>query len=175
MYDEIHGSHTDMSWKVMFYKNYARPRACFITWLAFWGRLPTKDRLAKINITTDGVCSFCGEQENIMHLFFQCRYTAQIWCCILNWLGYQRNTWDWRQESIWMSMEAKKKGWKRILLRMAATETIHHLWQARNALCFEQISPSPDLVHQIKAAVVLRAQFIKCVKNHVQLGSFEIN
>ncbi|XP_058784491.1 uncharacterized protein LOC131659296 [Vicia villosa] len=174
MYAEIHGSNTDMRWKAMFYKNFARPRACFITWLALWERLPTKDRLAKINIITDGVCVFCGEQDTMMHLFFQCRYTAQIWCCILNWLGYRRQAGNWRQESFWLSMETKKKGWRRVLLRMAATEAIYHIWQTRNALCFELIPPTRDLVPQIQSAVALRAQSAKCVKSHIHLGTFEI-
>ncbi|XP_058763603.1 uncharacterized protein LOC131637056 [Vicia villosa] len=174
MYAEIHGSDIDRDWKTMFYHNYARPRACFITWLVFWGRLPTKDRLAKIQIITDGICNFCGEQENLTHLFFQCRYTAHIWQRILIWIGYQRNSGDWTQEKLWLSLESKKKGWRRVLLRMTATETIYHLWQARNALCFEQITPSPDIVHQIQSAVVLRAQSIKCLKNHVHLVSLEI-
>ncbi|XP_058783811.1 uncharacterized protein LOC131658546 [Vicia villosa] len=174
MYNEIRGSDVDRSWKTIFYQNYARPQACFTMWLALWGRLPTKDRLAKIKILTDGLCNFCGNPKSIQHLFFTCSYTAQIWQRILTWLGYKRNSGDGTKESNWLSMESKKKGWRRILLRMAATESVYHLWQARNALCFEQTVPSQDMLQHIQNAVILRAQTKKCLKNHVQLANLEI-
>ncbi|KAL8513053.1 hypothetical protein ACS0TY_019294 [Phlomoides rotata] len=39
---------------------------------------------------TEKICKLCKEEEeNIMHLFFNCKVAGQIWNQILSWLGIQ--------------------------------------------------------------------------------------
>ncbi|XP_058734158.1 uncharacterized protein LOC131605877 [Vicia villosa] len=127
MYTELRGDRAVMNWRKMFYQNYARPRARFILWLTVLGRIPTKDRLARIGIHTDGKCIACDQPETVLHLFFDCNFTQQIWSKLLTWLGYPIQRRNWSNEWHWIIEEAAKKGWKRCLLKMVVAETIYHV------------------------------------------------
>lgn len=87
IYKELRGDKPPVASKKVFYSNVVRPRAVFILWLLFMGRLSTKDRLTKFGITTDGLCCFCGAMESADHLFFHCSITAPLWSAILTWTG----------------------------------------------------------------------------------------
>ncbi|XP_058776340.1 uncharacterized protein LOC131650651 [Vicia villosa] len=174
MYGEIRDNGIPVDWRKSFFHNFARPRACFVLWLALRNRLPTKDRLEKIQVITDGLCSFCGQTESINHLFFTCRYTHGIWQKLLTWLGYNRTSGDWTQESRWFSLETNKKGWKRKLLKMTMAELIYHVWQERNGLIFNKQPMGDDPVKQIQYLVVNRAYHRKELKGHVKLDTLNI-
>ncbi|CAK8565426.1 unnamed protein product [Lathyrus sativus] len=52
--------------------NKARPRPVIFLWLAFHGKLATKDRIKRFGMLHDSICSLCKEkEESIKHLFFQ--------------------------------------------------------------------------------------------------------
>lgn len=72
-----------VTWSKLMYSNVVRPRAKFTTWLACLGRLPTKERLARFGVSTDGQCVWCGHIENDQHLFFDCVCTKAIWTHVL--------------------------------------------------------------------------------------------
>ena len=51
------------------------------------GKLNTKDRLARLNIISNGDILYvlCNEQEeSIEHLFFSCRHAWNLWCSCMN-------------------------------------------------------------------------------------------
>src|SRR3954465_538218 len=83
MYKDLKGERAVMNWRKLFYQNHARPHARFTLWLAILGRIPTKDRLERIGIRTDGKCTACDNVEAINHIFFACRFTQQIWITLL--------------------------------------------------------------------------------------------
>src|SRR3954471_20416762 len=83
MYTSLRGEKVNKAWRHMFSRNHARPRAIFITWLAFVGRLSTKDRILKYCLTLDPSCVYCGMQENMEHLYFECQTTGTVWKEIL--------------------------------------------------------------------------------------------
>ncbi|KAL8505444.1 hypothetical protein ACS0TY_016621 [Phlomoides rotata] len=53
--------------------------------------MATADNLTRRGITLDDeakVCQLCKERdENIRHLFFECKVSHQLWCNIIKWLG----------------------------------------------------------------------------------------
>lgn len=68
-----------VTWKKMFFSNYARSRALFVMWMSFLGRLPTKDRITHFRINNDELRNFCKElAEDMDHIFFKCFITNQI-------------------------------------------------------------------------------------------------
>ncbi|XP_058776255.1 uncharacterized protein LOC131650566 [Vicia villosa] len=166
MYKDIRGDRGDVCWKKLVHNNHARPRACFTLWLVMLGRLPTKDRLAKIGIITDGICVFCQENETLPHLFFHCEYTQRIWVHILEWNGYSRSVLDWEREKLWLIGETKKKGWRRDILKISLTETIYYIWITRNAAIFQNQVPI-NVIQNIKQAVVTRCSGRKALRTHV--------
>ncbi|XP_058734310.1 uncharacterized protein LOC131606041 [Vicia villosa] len=175
MHIELRDNGTPVYWRQIISNNYARPRACFILWLALWNRLPTKDRLEKINVVTDGLCVFCGQIESINHLFFVCRHSQVIWQTMLNWLGYTRASGDWIQESSWVSLEVEKKGWKRKILKMITAEVVYLIWQDRNGRIFNKHNQNCDLVALAKYMVISRAIRRKELARHVNLESLVIS
>lgn len=77
-----------VSLKRIICNNFASPSSL---WLALHGRLTTKDRLVKWNVITNQQCSLCSEvDESLCHLFFECRFSNQIWREVLRLLGKTR-------------------------------------------------------------------------------------
>lgn len=42
----------------------------------------------------------------------------------------------WTNEKTWLIQEIKKKGWRRLILKIAMTETIYEIWKAMNDMIF---------------------------------------
>lgn len=95
MYKDLRGDSILVRWKTIFFKNHARPMARFNIWLVLHGILPTKDRLQKFGVVTDGKCTFCQQDETLDHLFFYCMYTMDIRAKVLRWIGYIKNVSTW--------------------------------------------------------------------------------
>ncbi|XP_058733826.1 uncharacterized protein LOC131605496 [Vicia villosa] len=167
MYKDLRGRHENQSWRKLLIQNYARPRACFTLWLAILNRLPSKDRLLKINIHTDGKCSFCGQSESIEHLFFLCSFTSNIWNHVMAWIGYSRSCKGWEEEKKWLCMETAKKGWRRCLLKLAIAEVVYQVWQMRNDRIFNNKDADGDILHRIKQTIVIRSCAKRVLKNHM--------
>ncbi|XP_057532114.1 uncharacterized protein LOC130810169 [Amaranthus tricolor] len=50
-------------------------KTSFITWVAMWKRLSTRDRLKRFGLCSEDFCPLCEkEPETINHLFFSCDY-----------------------------------------------------------------------------------------------------
>ena len=50
-------------------------RCSFISWTAFLGRLPTRDRLISWGVTVPSGCVLCSvADESISHMFFECLF-----------------------------------------------------------------------------------------------------
>lgn len=75
-----------VSWYKMLLSNCARPREKMIFWLACHNRLAAKNRLVKLGLLNDSKCIFCGKEETIQHLFFECDEIRKVWCSIVHWI-----------------------------------------------------------------------------------------
>lgn len=51
------------NWKNLFMNNMARPRACFVLWMACHGKLATKDRLYRMGFINDDICVLCAKKK----------------------------------------------------------------------------------------------------------------
>ncbi|XP_058726141.1 uncharacterized protein LOC131597461 [Vicia villosa] len=124
-------------WRYLIQNNSARPRAITITWMACHGRLGTKDRVSKIGLITDRVCSLCNTcDESLDHLMFGCSIAKDIWKFVLHWLGIQHDPQPWSIEIVWLTNMIEKKGWRFKVLKIALAETIYGVWQYRNDIIF---------------------------------------
>ncbi|XP_058767701.1 uncharacterized protein LOC131641418 [Vicia villosa] len=166
MYECLRGFKDTKIWRHILTRNLARPRATFIIWLVFSGRLNTKDRLLKLGTETDRRCVFCGDYESLEHLFFSCQSTGPIWKNILDWIGYDRQPGTWSEESKWLLQELRKKGWRRHLLKLVVTETVYTTWITRNAVCFGN-ETRMDMEQDIKHMIVHRGSLHRIVNTHI--------
>ena len=64
------------------------PRAATFTWRLLKDRLPTKGNLLRRNvIIQDDGCPLCGQvQEEVGHLFFNCKRTMPLWWESMTWI-----------------------------------------------------------------------------------------
>ncbi|XP_058727052.1 uncharacterized protein LOC131598474 [Vicia villosa] len=174
MYQELRGEKTNTPWYKLFFHNVARPWARFTLWIDLWNILPTKSRLARFGIATDGKCNFCRSEESQEHMFFACSFTGEIWQKILNWIGFNRVPYGWNSEKEWAVVETSKKGWKRPILKAAIAETIYAIWTLRNAIIFKDQSMEEDIQHKTKTNVAIRCSVIPKLSNHVNLEELSI-
>ncbi|KAH1241592.1 putative ribonuclease H protein [Glycine max] len=67
------------------------PKAAVFTWRLLKGRLPTRANLIRGNvIIQDTVCPLCGlEQEEVGHLFFNCKRIVGLWWESMTWVQAQ--------------------------------------------------------------------------------------
>jgi hypothetical protein len=61
-----------------------------LEWRIMQNRIPTKDNLVKrgVLIESQKLCTFgCGKDENVSHVFNECKLAEEVWQQILNWLN----------------------------------------------------------------------------------------
>lgn len=78
VYIALQESNQQVDWKDLMYVNMARPRTCFILWLACQDKLATKDRFFRFGMINNIACCFCTNDESINHLFFECQTLRNI-------------------------------------------------------------------------------------------------
>ncbi|XP_039025894.1 uncharacterized protein LOC120159364 [Hibiscus syriacus] len=117
------------------------PKHSLIAWMTILNRLPTRDRLQKMGISTDGLCINCSaHQETRDHLFSNCFLAAGIWksIIIMNGMNFSALTWDEmvaRACSSW-----KGKSLLTTILKISWNAFIYFLWQERNHRFFQVVT-----------------------------------
>ncbi|XP_058753388.1 uncharacterized protein LOC131626585 [Vicia villosa] len=145
-----------VEWRGLLVSNYTRPRAVFTLWLACHKRLATKERLEKFGVHTDQKCEFCECSENIQHLFFECRYTKEVWSKVLHWLNVKHQAKGWDQELAWLGKVCRSKNWRSSSVKAAIAETVYALWMQRNDKVFQKDYRDTHIVQRIIDTIVNR-------------------
>jgi hypothetical protein len=103
-------------------------------WLIQLNAILTKDNLARRKWQGDKRCSFCNEDESIVHLFFDCYLARYIWSLIAWVIGGScrpsnlTQYWEWSN----IFLPANKK------IHMVGLSVVcWALWKTRNMVCFE--------------------------------------
>ncbi|XP_018461208.1 uncharacterized protein LOC108832214 [Raphanus sativus] len=79
-WERIRNPSPPVSWNSVVWFKEEIPRCSFITWTAYLGRLPTRDRLISWGLSVPSGCVLCSAaDESISHLFFQCSFAAATW------------------------------------------------------------------------------------------------
>ncbi|XP_059294668.1 uncharacterized protein LOC132047673 [Lycium ferocissimum] len=132
-------------WKSLIMQSHLHPRFKFNLWLAAHGRLPTVDRLQKIEIQVPQTCVFCGLADELFeHLFFDCPYAKGIWSRLLSWHGHPRQITTWQAEVQWVNICAKRKTGHWAIVSCVFGMMVYLIWRDRNKLRFQGGSSSPD-------------------------------
>lgn len=48
-------------------------------WLCIYNKILTIDNLAKMRELADVICLFCGDNESVQHLMFDCVVASHVW------------------------------------------------------------------------------------------------
>ncbi|KAK1390525.1 hypothetical protein POM88_018703 [Heracleum sosnowskyi] len=85
MYNQLRGKYGKVPWGRVFCKNKASPKALFITKLAAWNKLLTRDELLVWKMVAINIRTLCdAAPESVEHLLFICAYAEGIWCEVVD-------------------------------------------------------------------------------------------
>lgn len=128
------------------------PRASFIMWLVFLGRLPTKDRLRRWGMNISESCVFCSShQESHGHFFFACSFTKEIWQTFASGLCSQGTPSLLQdiQDYLLLPSTASSRT-NQTILKLLLQVIVYAVWRERNGRIFSSSSAS---LTAIKCAV----------------------
>ncbi|KAM6543108.1 hypothetical protein CsatB_007555 [Cannabis sativa] len=104
-----------------------------------WGRLNTKERLAKYDVSIDETCLLCGkEKESIKHLFFACDYSRNCLQEVKNWLHWRLNAESVQGIIKNIKNNKSSSATRRSMLKVVIAGLIYHIWEARNDVLWNQ-------------------------------------
>jgi len=138
-----------------------QPRQRFILWLAYQGRLLTKDRLQNMHIQVENAaCGLCEQEsaETHQHLFTECHWGNTMRKDLANWMGVILLRGTIQQILAWI----KRRRWKQLKKEAVAAmygATIYYTWQARNWRQFRQKHVNTNfIIAQIKKELQVRLE-----------------
>ena len=116
------------------------PRCSFISWTAFLGRLPTRDRLISWGISVPPGCVLCSSaDETHDHLFFECTFASATW---LRFCGrYMAAPPASLTAVVDMCRNLQGPHAQRavIILKLLSQVIAYNLWRERNARIFKDV------------------------------------
>ncbi|KAE8697669.1 hypothetical protein F3Y22_tig00110610pilonHSYRG00044 [Hibiscus syriacus] len=126
-----------------------------ITWLAILDRLPTRERLIRMGITTVGSCVLCNDAlESRNHLFADCAMAASLWKEILNLTHLAKYPMSWDNMLAWASTTWKGKSLLTSIMKIAWCAFIYIVWEERNKRLFQgRVRTVGDMLSSIKETV----------------------
>lgn len=121
------------------------PKCSLISWLAIQNRLATEDRLVLFGIKDTSCCSFCPEEEDHNHLFFNCPFTQKVWDEVSrkSHLTLQPQS---LQDLVSILSGYRGKGLRSTIIKLSFTVTLYHIWIERNLRKFQNKQHTISLV-----------------------------
>lgn len=104
-------------------------------WLVLRNAIPTRDNLARRRWQGSTRCSFCEEEETILHLFFDCVSARVIWSIVAFVVGAGNKPTNF--DHFWFWIEAAVPNRKNLYF-VGLAAIIWAIWKTRNDVCFNQ-------------------------------------
>ncbi|XP_021996129.1 uncharacterized protein LOC110893325 [Helianthus annuus] len=128
------------------------PRHGFLMWLVLKGKLLTQDKILKWDISRRKnmnmmCCMLCYQDyDSHPHLFFECKYSAQVWYNIRNKVNMGDVSSKWQEIVDWLLARARSKSARNYIAKILVAAAVYFIWQERNARTFKnQLRPSEKL------------------------------
>ncbi|XP_039045886.1 uncharacterized protein LOC120185854 [Hibiscus syriacus] len=121
------------------------PKFSLITWMSLLNRLPTRDQLLKMGISTEGTCVNCrDDQETRNHIFCQRTLAVRLWSSVLSLNSVKNTSSTWEEMVNRASSTWKGKSLLITILKISWTTYIYTLWEERNHRIFQGRQRSTD-------------------------------
>jgi hypothetical protein len=104
-------------------------------WVMQLNAILTKDILAKRKWQGDVRCSFCNQNENITHMFFECFLDRYVWSLVAMIIGADCRSVNLEQYLIWCGRYLPL--YKNIHM-VGLSAICWALWKSRNSICFDK-------------------------------------
>lgn len=155
-YKILSGDFEKVRWKRLICNNPATPKSKFIMWLTLHNKLATVDRVSKWGVQCDTQCCLClTELESVQHLFFYCKYVAEVWSGINIQMGNRSGRAQFQNHVGQACKSSRKKS--RMIMVMLFTECVYAIWRQRNNKIFRNHCKTPqDVIREILFRVTAR-------------------
>ncbi|XP_039059108.1 uncharacterized protein LOC120202813 [Hibiscus syriacus] len=138
IWDLIRSKGQNVSWHKIIWFPLHIPKFSLIAWMALLNKLPTRDRLLRMGISTDGICVNCNNSnETRDHLFSHCSLATNLWNSILNLNGMKTTYLSWEDMVSKACSSWKRRSLFITILKLSWTAFIYSLWQEINQRIFQ--------------------------------------
>ncbi|GAA0165267.1 hypothetical protein LIER_20713 [Lithospermum erythrorhizon] len=84
--------------------------------------------------------------EDVLYLFFKCRFSCVIWRKMLLYLKEYHVPKEWNEEMCWVIGKGTGRSFKSRLRRLYFATAVYYVWITRNKMIFEGAQPDADRV-----------------------------
>lgn len=121
-----------VNWHTSVWFSFSTPKYSFMVWLAIHNRLSTGDRMLLWGNIINPGCILCQHQlETREDLFFDCRYSNEIWFNLTRKIIPSRASSRWQDISTLLTDNSLPK-LELYLLRYSFQVTLYSVWRERN-------------------------------------------
>lgn len=162
LWDQLRTHLPNVGWSHIVWFPSHIPKCSLISWMAIQNRLSTGDRLVQFGVIDSSCCSFCSDEEDHDHLFFNCPFTKQVW----DYVSLKSHLiWQPQPFSSLVSQLSsfKGKGLRTTIAKLSFTITLYHVWIERNMRKFQNLQHSVESV-VAKICIDLRSRLISLPK-----------
>lgn len=132
------------------------PKHAFIAWIAARDRMVTRDKLIRWGLTVPSTCVLCSSQEeNRQHLFFDCRYSSQVWSFFMSRLQLSPPQ-GFEAQLKWLKAPSKDSN-VTLITRLIFQAVVYPLWRERNIRIHSAVErPAATIITEIKQTLRFR-------------------
>jgi hypothetical protein len=141
------------------------PKHAFVMWMAVQEKLLTQDKIMKWKPNEILKCTLCeGNNDSHSHLFFKCKYSAEIWRSLQQ-LLIKKSSQDWNEIIKEMSLIKNSNNIWCILRKIGCGAAVYYVWRERNARIFGTIKKNAEvLAQEIKNTIRLKLMSLKVME-----------
>ncbi|XP_022007435.1 uncharacterized protein LOC110906640 [Helianthus annuus] len=131
------------------------PRHGFLMWLVLKGKLLTQDKILKWDLSRRKnmnmmCCMLCYQNyDSHPHLFFECKYSAQVWYTIRNKVNMGDVSPKWQEIVEWLLARARSKSARNYIAKILVAAAVYFIWQERNTRTFMNQLRPPEKLSEI--------------------------
>ncbi|KAG7588723.1 Zinc finger CCHC-type superfamily [Arabidopsis suecica] len=127
----LHPNGVSVPWhKSVWFKDQI-PKHAFICWVVAWNRLHTRDRLRNWGMNIPSSCVLCNSHdESRDHLFFQCRFSSEIWRFFTGAAAVRPPT-QFMPCLVWLK-NASSNANLSLIIKLLFQASVYFIWKERN-------------------------------------------
>lgn len=129
------------------------PKHAFISWIAAWNRLATRDRLRNWGCQVPPTCILCNiDDETRDHIFFECEYSAEVWSYFTSRLHLNPPS-QYLDCLIWLQSASRDKNIS-LIIKLIHQAVLYFIWSERNQRLHADLSRPPVvLIREIQQII----------------------
>uniref|UniRef100_A0A251VET6 Putative reverse transcriptase zinc-binding domain-containing protein n=1 Tax=Helianthus annuus TaxID=4232 RepID=A0A251VET6_HELAN len=145
----------DVDWCKIVWFAQCIPRHAFMMWLIMKRKLLTQDKILQWDLSRRKnmnmmCCLLCFENfDSHPHLFFECKYSAQVWTLIRDKGGMNSVSPIWSEVVHWLNARSLQKRANIYVAKLLVAATAYNIWQERNARLFKNQLRPPETVSDV--------------------------